>query len=313
MRLKCLIISIIALILVGGYCIANEEIGGKGGAFLQIPLGARPAGLGNAFTAVADDINAVYFNPAGLCQIQNDMLGGMYNFMSMDRVHYQAVLIKQIKGNGLALSFNRFGVSEIDGRDSEGYPTEIFDDSEISFKIAYGRKLLPFFGIGGGAKYIIQSLGDAKGSGFAFDAGVLFLLFQSENSFIKSFRVGGSFNNIGGKMTWNTESENEDKIPITMRVGSTIDFNLGVLNWLATVDASQTEDNLKFHFGVETWLIKELCIRAGLDDRDINFGASLRIGKFQFDYAYCPDILGEGATSKLGIQLRFRKWNCCFH
>ena len=304
MHIKCFIITIIIFILVSSYCIADEESGGQGVAFLQIPIGARPAGLGNAFTAVADDINVVYFNPAGLCQIQNDMLGGMYNFMSMDRAHYQAVLIKQIKGNGLALSFNRFGVSEIDGRDSEGYPTEKFDDSEIAFKIVYGRKLLPFFGIGGGAKYIIQSLCDAKGSGVAFDAGFLFLLLQSKNSFIKSFRVGGSFNNIGGKMTWNTESENEDEIPITMRVGSAIDLNLGVLNLLATFDVSQTEDNLKLHFGVETWLIKELCIRAGLDDKDINFGASLRIGKFQFDYAYCPDILDEGATSKLGIQLR---------
>jgi hypothetical protein len=304
MHIKCFIIIVIIFILVSSYCIADEKIGGQGGAFLQIPIGARPAGLGNAFTAVADDINADYFNPAGLCQIQNDMLGGMYNFMSMDRAHYQAVLIKQIKGNGLALSVNRFGVSEIDGRDSEGYPTEKFDDSELALKLAYSRKLLPFFGIGGGAKYIIQSLGDAKGSGFAFDAGVLFLLFQSENSFIKSFRVGGSFNNIGGKMTWNTESENEDEIPINMRVGSAIDFNLGVLNWLATVDASQTEDNLKLHFGVETWLIKELCIRAGLDGENVNFGASLRMGKFQFDYAFCPDFLNEGATSKLGIQLR---------
>lgn len=304
MRYICFIITIVILIFIVNYCIAEKESGGQGCAFLQIPIGARPAGLGNAFTAVADDINAVYFNPAGLCQIQNDMLGGMYNFMSMDRAHYQAVLIKQIKGNGLALSFNRFGVSEIDGRDSEGYPTGKFDDSEISLKLAYGRKLLPFFGIGGGAKYIIQSLDDAKGSGFAFDAGVLFLLFQSKNSLIKSLRIGGSFNNIGGKMTWNTESEQEDKIPITVRVGSAIDFNLANLNVLATVDVSQTEDNLKLHFGIETWLIKELCIRAGLDDKDINFGASLRMGKFQFDYAYCPDILDEGATSKLGIQLR---------
>ena len=311
MHIKCFIITIIIFILVSSYCIADEESGGQGGAFLQIPIGARPAGLGNAFTAIADDINAVYFNPAGLCQIQNDMLGGMYNFMSMDRAHYQAVLIKQIKGNGLALSFNRFGVSEIDGRDSEGYPTEKFDDSEIAFKIAYGRELLPFFGVGAGAKYIIQSLDDAKGSGFAFDAGVLFLLPISESFLIKSIRIGGSLNNLGGKITWDTELENEDKIPITLRLGSAVDFNLGMRNVLATIDVSQTgmelfstENDFKFHLGVEAWLIKELGIRAGIDGENVNFGASLQMGKFQFDYAYCPDILGEGATSKLGIQLR---------
>ncbi len=32
-------------------------------------LGARPAGLANSFTAVSDDINSIYFNPAGLARI----------------------------------------------------------------------------------------------------------------------------------------------------------------------------------------------------------------------------------------------------
>ncbi len=38
-------------------------------AFKDPGYGARPAGMGNAFTAVADDVNAALFNPAGLAQI----------------------------------------------------------------------------------------------------------------------------------------------------------------------------------------------------------------------------------------------------
>ncbi|NMC43939.1 MAG: hypothetical protein GYA46_08465, partial [candidate division Zixibacteria bacterium] len=34
--------------------------------FLRVGVGAKAMGLGEAFTAVADDASAVYWNPAGL-------------------------------------------------------------------------------------------------------------------------------------------------------------------------------------------------------------------------------------------------------
>lgn len=37
-------------------------------------VGARPLGMGGAFVAVADDINSVYWNPAGLANIKNKVL-----------------------------------------------------------------------------------------------------------------------------------------------------------------------------------------------------------------------------------------------
>ncbi|MDD5687381.1 MAG: LysM peptidoglycan-binding domain-containing protein [Elusimicrobia bacterium] len=39
-------------------------------AFENISSGARPYGMGNAFTGLADDIQAVFYNPAGLTQIR---------------------------------------------------------------------------------------------------------------------------------------------------------------------------------------------------------------------------------------------------
>ena len=43
---------------------------------LKSGLGARPLGMGGAFTAVSDDINAIYYNPAGLSgQIFGVMIG----------------------------------------------------------------------------------------------------------------------------------------------------------------------------------------------------------------------------------------------
>ena len=41
-------------------------IGNAGGEFLTIPMGARGVAMGQSFTAVVDDISALWWNPAGL-------------------------------------------------------------------------------------------------------------------------------------------------------------------------------------------------------------------------------------------------------
>src|SRR5258708_4081924 len=46
--------------------------------FDTIAVGARPAGMGNAFTAAADDSNAPFWNPAGLALVSKGEIGLMH-------------------------------------------------------------------------------------------------------------------------------------------------------------------------------------------------------------------------------------------
>src|SRR5882672_1609402 len=53
------------------------------GAFLNTDWGARPTGMGGAFSAVADDSNAPMFNPAGIVQVQwNEFTASYANLFS---------------------------------------------------------------------------------------------------------------------------------------------------------------------------------------------------------------------------------------
>jgi long-subunit fatty acid transport protein len=61
----------LAALLVPGLAQADifEKVGTFGGQFLKISVGARGAGMGGAFVAMADDASAVFWNAAGIARI----------------------------------------------------------------------------------------------------------------------------------------------------------------------------------------------------------------------------------------------------
>ena len=60
-----------ALLFIGGLVLTQAA---WGSAFFISELGARAQGMGGAFTAVADDPSAIYFNPAGIAFIKGTQL-----------------------------------------------------------------------------------------------------------------------------------------------------------------------------------------------------------------------------------------------
>ena len=221
----------------------------------------------------------------------------------MDRNYYQGSFIYSHENYGsIGLMFLGYSVGKIDGRDLSGNQTGDFSNDEMAFSLTYGRNLLSFLGLGGTIKYIHHNLDAFKASGIGFDVGV-HSKFNLEDFFINQISLGISMSNLGASLKWDTDSSLEETIPVTLRYGMGLQFKLGNINFLIVGGATQTTDEKqKINAGLETWVIKNFGIRGGLDGEDINFGASLKFNNFQFDYAFCPDVLDQGATSKLGVQ-----------
>jgi len=275
-----------------------DENDAQAGAFLRIPVGARPAGLGDTFVAVSDDANAVYWNPGGLYQVQAKTFGGMYNLLSMDRHHYEGSFIYPNNSSTFAFMFNSFGVSDIDGRDENGNPTGKFDDTETSITIGYCYKLPSAIGLGANLKYLIHSLDENKATGIGFDFGV--------HKKILKLRLGASVSNIAAKLNWDTDSSLEEEIPTTIRAGGAYEMSLGMLPMLASVEISKTAgEKVSIHLGTEISIFNSLMIRGGYYESNINFGVSIKVAKIRVDYAMVQDFLDEGATNKIGIQIEF--------
>ncbi|MBU2531062.1 MAG: UPF0164 family protein [Elusimicrobia bacterium] len=73
------LIKLSMAILLTGALISNSKaaetyfnkkaIGTTSADFLNLPIGARAAAMGGAYTAISEDASAIYWNPAGLVQI----------------------------------------------------------------------------------------------------------------------------------------------------------------------------------------------------------------------------------------------------
>ncbi len=64
------------LILLGTFAILAGPVFA---AFEDLGAGARAPGLGDAFTALADDVYAIHYNPAGLAQLERPQFGAAYS------------------------------------------------------------------------------------------------------------------------------------------------------------------------------------------------------------------------------------------
>jgi len=148
--------------------------------FLGIGVGAQALSLGGAFAAQTHDVTAGFWNPAGLTEIEGNMMHNEY-FSGIAKYDYGALGIKIDDNKTIGISVIRFAVDDIpytiDLIDENGNidydRIKTFSSGDYSFIFSFAKKMkkegLRF---GGNAKVIHRKTGDfAKAWGFGLDAG----------------------------------------------------------------------------------------------------------------------------------------------
>ncbi|MBM3263226.1 MAG: PorV/PorQ family protein [candidate division Zixibacteria bacterium] len=135
----------------------------------QVFVGARPMGMGETFVGVADDANAIYWNPAGLPQLQRQELTFTY---------------ADLYGLGLR---NLYGAYVYPVTDNSALGVDVFntgfDDKELQFgqwkfNLGYGYRWRRLVSLGATFKYVLMNIGQDNrtldnAGGIGFDAGLL--------------------------------------------------------------------------------------------------------------------------------------------
>lgn len=153
--------------------------------FLNIGVGARALGMGNANVASSEGVNSGYWNPAGLLRQKNDIEVGLMHteyFAGIAKYDYLGAS-KRIDSNSVAgLSLIRFGTDNIpntlDLKDANGNidynRVTTFNAVDFAALLSYSRRIPRLRGIevGGNFKVIRRRIGDFGGAwGFGLDAG----------------------------------------------------------------------------------------------------------------------------------------------
>lgn len=154
--------------------------------FLNIGVDAAALGMSKAVVATSKNVNAIYWNPAGLVGIE-DYQGALMHtsyFAGIANYNYAAFAMPVDKNSAVGISIIRFGVDDIlntteliDSNGNIDYNRiSLFSAADYAFNFAYARRLIfKDLKIGVNAKVVRRIIGDfATSWGFGFDAGLQF-------------------------------------------------------------------------------------------------------------------------------------------
>lgn len=303
-----LVLSIAILPLSPVQGIAQEEELVNVGALFSIGMGARPLGMGGAFVGLADDENALFYNPAGLGFLKGFGLTSLSS-NQFNAANYGALGYAQRNiGFGL-LQLTAPGLTQ---RDELGVEQGEFDYTNhaaiASFGVAFGPLLS--FGIRGKA-YHVETLDEDTGT-FSIDAAGMIKL--------GPLRFGALMENVSGAEI-EYQSGHTEVWGQNVRVGASLKVGvqkLASLTLAMDIDHLLDERDRTLHAGAELWL-GPLGLRGGIYgplDKFLAFqlqdlaqlpltaGASLVSGSFEINYAFLahPDLPD---THRLSATLRF--------
>ncbi len=301
------IFSIVLLLL--NFDLVFSQTGSKNAGtasvlFLRSDLSARTASLSGAFTAYADDENALQYNPAGLANISSSALGLNHSeWFQNIRMDHLIFTYKFDDKLGWAVSMSHMWMPTIQGKDIYGQPTRKLNVSTSVVQLGIGYKITPSFFLGLGVKYFNDRLADYGADGLAMDLG--FFLY----TMVPGFRVGAAVQNLGPKVQYDVKRE---QLPLTFRAG--ISYKAYFVSGLViAIDAIKSLDSDVYPVaGIEYRFAHLLSFRIGNSFRDQSqflptMGVGLAIAqKYFINYAFSmnPDL---GNTHKIGFTFRFHK------
>lgn len=305
-----LIVAIFAVLIMSyaGFAAIPDNIGTEDAAFLKIDAATRPVAMGGAFVGLANDVNAVFWNPAGLTQTEKKELTTMYNSWFAG-IHYGSAAYSQHIGKNAAIAASMQGLwVDIENRIED---TEKPESTTSVYSYAAGISgsyaLVPnAFSLGGTLKFLNQEFDVDNSSGVAVDIGGLI--------HVAGLGIGLTLQNLKLQMS------NDGKLPFCFRVGGA--YQLAKSAVIAGEYSKFGAGDPAYHVGLEKWFRNIFAIRVGYNissgdnpSKGLSAGFGLKAYgtkpledmNFQLDYAYvpAPDWGTMGDTHRISMMVRF--------
>src|SRR6267378_327417 len=114
MRIRKALISIISFLATVAPVWASG-VGTTAAPVLSIPVGSRAIGMGEAYTAMADDVSSLYWNPAGIALLNQSQASFMYSQWLKDLTYNNASVAVPLENGGIGARLSYISYGNIDG------------------------------------------------------------------------------------------------------------------------------------------------------------------------------------------------------
>lgn len=256
---RILIIVIIAVLSIQTASGGESEF-----PLFKVGAGGRAAAMGGAYTGVANDASAVFWNPAGLAQIDKTI-----SLMFTNRMHFQSMKLLEFFGTYSDMKFGTFGIGILSNQvdDINGYDEDMnflgtFGSYERIMMISYAYSLTPVY-IGVSLASVQVGMdpyqGDISGNGISINVGLM-------TRISKNFKLGSTIR-PGFSVKYD---DNKDNIPGQTSLGAEFTMGMELVSpddsLRLVVDLNQTNRlPLKTNFGIEFGFMNAIYLRGGVN------------------------------------------------
>ncbi|MGM0441420.1 MAG: UPF0164 family protein [Elusimicrobiota bacterium] len=278
------------IIVAAGQVSSAQGAGTTGGRILKIDTLSRVAGVGGAYTARANDVAAVTYNPAGLTRIYGPEVEFSHSRYFLDTSLTSLSAVYKWSGLGLGFQWKQFSSPET-YRDETGGSEENFDNKFTQLSMASGFALSQRISVGLSLKSVNEDLYETSDSAVVFDSGIYIVGYRGDT-------YGITVKNLGGAIEHkNEESDTDTKLTLA-GAHSMGDF---IFSW----DLMRTgEYDLGWSAGLEGEF-RGVKLRGGVkyeNSPDFTMGLGIPYGRWTLDYAFSPHRdLGGAHRMSLGI------------
>lgn len=340
MKKYIILLLIIAIVPVMLMSKQFPKVGTAAYQFLKLGVDARAIGMGEAYTAVTDDISSTYWNPAGLAvNMVNSEIFFSHTMWVADISHEYLAFSKPTGLGVFALSTQALHMPYMDVYTEDGFdqPTgETFTCYDFALALSYANAFTDKFNFGFSLRYIREGLDEVTSNDFSFDLGTTY------NTGWKNLIIGMSLRNFGPDMGYKIDDDKDGKydedpfdlldndgdglidedrkemkykIPMNFSMGLSMDILQNENSrWLASFQIDNTVDRLEtYNLGTE-YQIGVFALRSGYqfnyDAAGASFGFGVKIpmrfGKVSVDYAYTTfgDLQESAFSTPMRLSLK---------
>ena len=281
--------------------------------FLNVDMSARAAALGGSYSTNNDDVDVLFYNPAGMGFLEKNPISFSFVKHLMDINLFSLAYsteFENIGRFGTAIKYISYG--SFDEADEFGNITGEFSAGELAFILGYTNEFTENFYYGANAKVIYSSIADKSSSAVGLDLGINYEIPKQQ------LNLAATVLNLGTQLSSYIDTKEDLPLDVAIGISKRLE-NLPVRLSLDFHQLNKERDELYQHFkgftlGAEFYLSEVFTLRFGYDNEarsDLKVGSSsglagfngglgVKISEYVFNYGYSS--LGTiGAMHRIGL------------